>query len=274
MILNQEHITTAPEAPPDENSDNHARRQAHQSGQGGKTISGWVRGLMLLVVVVAALVTAAKLLPLTDYFKWVLERVGGLGSWGPVVLAASYIIACIFMVPGSLLTLGAGFLFHVLLGTVTVSIGSTLGAAAAFLVGRTVGRKWVTRKVESHPKFAALDRAVGREGFKIVLLTRLSPVFPFVLLNYAYGLTRVRFRDYVLASWVGMLPGTVMFVYFGSGLRSLTEVLGGQAQGGTAGRVFFWAGLAVTIVVTVFITRVVRRALQKAVAAYQKHGTD
>jgi len=229
-----------------------------------KSTRGWIR-IVIFIALVSVLFVAARFLPLKDYFAFIFQWVDDLGIWGPVVVAVSYIVACVLLIPGSILTLGAGLLFKIILGTVTVSIGSTLGASAAFLVGRTVGRDWVARKVTSNPKFAAIDTAVGHEGFKIVLLTRLSPVFPFVLLNYAYGLTKVKFRDYFLASWIGMLPGTVMYVYLGSGLRDLADALSGKTGGGTSERIFFWIGLAITIAVAVFVTRIARRALKTAV---------
>ena len=160
-----------------------------------------------------------------------------------------------------------GFLFKLLVGTITVSIGSTLGACAAFLVGRTVGRGWISSKIAANKKFAAIDSAVGQQGFKIVLLVRLSPIFPFNLLNYAFGLTRVSFAKYALASWIGMLPGTVMYVYFGAGLRNLADAAAGKVETGIAGQIFFWLGLAVAIVVTIFVTRLARKALKQAVPA-------
>ncbi len=203
-----------------------------------------------------------------------LEWVQGIGPWGPLAIAAFYIPACVFLLPGSVITLAAGFLFGVGMGTVSVSVGSTLGACAAFLVGRTVVRGWVSKKIEANPRFAAIDKAVGREGFKIVLLTRLSPVFPFNFLNYAFGLTDVSFGRYALASWIGMLPGTLMYVYFGSTLRSMTEVLSGTYEGGTAQTVFFGAGLVVTVVVTLFVTRIARKALKEAVGDEEEKKDD
>ncbi len=217
-----------------------------------------------LMAMIAGVVVAVFVLPVKDWLIQALEWTEGLGFWAPVFVAAFYIVACILFLPGSVLTLGAGVLFGVALGTITVSIGSTLGACAAFLVGRTVARQWVSARVARNEKFAAIDRAVGAQGLRIVLLTRLSPVFPFSLLNYAFGLTKISFWRYALGSWIGMLPGTVMYVYFGAGLRSLAELSTGQVETGRAGRVFFLAGLAATVVVTVFVTRLARKALDEA----------
>ena len=213
---------------------------------------------------IAALFVAGWFLPVRSSFIAVLDWARGLGFWGPAVVVLIYVLACVLLLPGFILTIGAGFIFKFWLGAATVSVGATLGACAAFWVGRTVARGWVAKKIAGNAKFAAIDEAVGREGFKIVLLTRLSPVFPFVLLNYAFGLTRVRFRSYALASWIGMLPGTVMYVYIGSGLRSLADAAAGARAQSVAERVLFWAGLAVAVVVAVLVARIARRALQQA----------
>lgn len=220
---------------------------------------------MVLGAIVVAVIAALFLLPVKDWLIRGLEWTEGLGYWGPVFVAGFYIVACVLFLPGSVLTLGAGVLFGVAVGTITVSVGSTLGACAAFLVGRTVARNWISAKVARNEKFSAIDSAVGEQGLKIVLLTRLSPVFPFSLLNYAFGLTKIPFWQYALGSWVGMLPGTVMYVYFGAGLRSLAELSTGQVETGAAGQAFFIGGLVATIVVTVFVTRVARKALKQAV---------
>jgi uncharacterized membrane protein YdjX (TVP38/TMEM64 family) len=221
--------------------------------------------LLAVAGVLAGLLASAGAGPVREALPRALAWVQTLGPWGPVALAALYVVACVLLVPGSVLTLGAGFLFGIPVGAVTVSVGSTLGAAAAFLVGRTLARPWVERKVAGNPKFHAIDRAVRAQGFKVVLLVRLSPVFPFNLMNYAFGLTGVRFRDYFLASWVGMLPGVFLYVYLGSAVRNLAELTGGQVEGGSAQKVFLFAGLAATVVATVFITRVARRALDRAI---------
>ena len=224
----------------------------------------WVK-LVVLVLIVAGLGVASVFLPVKDYVIGVLEWTQGLTFWGPFFMAGFYILACVLLLPGGIITLAAGFLFGAIIGTVTVSVGSTLGACAAFLVGRTFARNWIQKKVAYRPKFAAIDQAVGEQGFKIVLLTRLSPIFPFNLQNYAYGLTGVKLWKYALASWIGMLPGTLAYCYIGSGLRSLTEVAAGQTGGGWVQRVFFWGGLAATIIVVAIVTRIAQNAMKQAV---------
>jgi len=217
---------------------------------------------ILIAAVVAALVAGLFLFDVRALLRDSLAWVEQLGPWGPVLFVFIYIVAAVLFVPGSALTLGAGAVFGVALGSVLVSLGATFGATAAFLVGRYFARAWVAKKIEGNAAFAAIDRAVAAEGWKIVGLTRLSPAFPFSLLNYAFGLTRVSLRDYVVASWIGMMPGTVMYVYIGS----LARVAGDRTR--TPGE---WAllglGLVATIAVTIFIARIARTALAKRTQA-------
>ncbi len=194
-----------------------------------------------------------------------LAKIQGLGSGGAIAFIVLYIIATVAFFPGSVLTLGAGAVFGVVQGFFYVFIGATLGATLAFLVGRYVARGWVSKKIEGNQKFKAIDRAVGQEGFKIVLLTRLSPVFPFTLLNYALGVTQVSLRDYFFGS-VGMIPGTLMYVYIGSLAHDLTLI--GSADQPTDPRVQ-WAmriiGFIATVAVTLYVTKVAQKALAESV---------
>jgi len=232
--------------------------------QPGKSWSSRL-GPAAVVLGVVAFAVAVRFLPVQEWLRRSLEWVGGLGPAGVIAFVVIYILACVFMLPGSILTLGAGAVFGVVKGTAIVSVASTLGATAAFLVGRHLARERVARRIEGNQRFRAIDEAVGREGWKIVGLTRLSPVFPFNLLNYAYGITGVRLRDYFFASWIGMFPGTVMYVYLGSLAGSLAAL---DKQG--AGRTpLQWAlylvGLLATVAVTVLVTRIARAALAKRV---------
>ncbi len=222
-----------------------------------KQNSGWGKWL-LIAAVVAAVAAAFFIFDVRAVLREWLDAIGRLGAWGPVLFIAAYVVATVLFLPGSVLTLGAGAVFGVALGSVYVSIASTLGATAAFLVGRYLARDWVAKKIEGNAAFAAIDRAVAAEGWKIVGLTRLSPAFPFSLLNYAFGVTRVSLRDYVLASWLGMMPGTVMYVYVGSLARAA-----GDRSRTPAEWTLYAIGLIATIVVTIFVTRLARAALAK-----------
>ncbi len=223
--------------------------------------AGARRGL-LAIGLLAAVVASFVFLPIARWALSLVEWVQGAGAAGAGVFALVYVAATALLLPGSLLTLGAGFAYGPVWGTVLISPVSVLAATVSFLLARFVARDWVARKVAAEPRFAAIDAAVGESGFKIVALLRLSPVLPFSLMNYALGLTRVRLRDYVLGSWLGMLPGTVMYVYLGSLVTSATQLASGdRPDSGAWGRALYWGGLAATLLVTIVITRVARRAL-------------
>ena len=200
-----------------------------------------------------------------------LVWVDSLGSLGAIAFIVLYILATVAFLPGSILTLGAGVVFGVFFGSLYVFIGATLGAIAAFLVGRYLARDWVAQKIAGNQKFTAIDQAVGQEGFKIVLLTRLSPIFPFFLLNYAYGITGVSLKDYAIAS-VGMIPGTIMFVYIGS-LAGNLATLGTQTP--MVNPALEWTiriiGFIATVAVTFYVTKLARRALDTAVFDPKNH---
>ncbi len=208
----------------------------------------------------------AVFLPLQEWLRAALSWADAHREIAWVLFILLYVIATVALLPGLILTVAAGALFGVTRGVVLVSIGSVLGATAAFAVGRTLAREWISRKIEAWPKFRALDRALGARGFTIVLLTRLSPIFPFNLLNYAYGVTAVRLRDYVFGSWIGMLPGTVLYVYAGSAAATLAQALAGDVDTGRAGQALLWLGLGATVAVTILVTRVARRQLERQLA--------
>jgi uncharacterized membrane protein YdjX (TVP38/TMEM64 family) len=223
------------------------------------------RRAALGLVVIAAVVAAVILLPVNKWLLALVELIRGMGGVGAAVFVAAYVAATVLLLPGSILTLGAGFAYGPVYGTLLVMLASNLGASLAFLLGRTVLRDWVARRIAGDARFSAVDAAVGAQGFRVVLLLRLSPLFPFNLLNYALGLTRVRLRDFVLASLPGMLPGTLLYVYLGSLVTSVSQLTSGQRpDSGPWGRVLFWGGLVATVAVTVLITRIARRALDSA----------
>jgi uncharacterized membrane protein YdjX (TVP38/TMEM64 family) len=218
--------------------------------------------LAAAVVAVLALAVAAALLPVGHWASGFVERMRHAGAAGIALFGAIYLIAPLLLLPASVFTLGAGFLYGPLWGTLLVSPLSVAAAASAFLLGRTLARRVVKRRIAGDARFAAIDHAVGESGFRIVLLLRLSPVIPFNLLNYALGLTRVRFGTYLLASFIGMLPGTFLYVYLGSAATSAAQL--SQHTGGPASRAAFWAGIAATIAVVIILTRIARRALGRA----------
>jgi len=204
-------------------------------------------------------------LNIQEFLSSILDWIADLGPWSPAAFIATYILATIFLIPGSILTLGAGLLFGVVLGSIYVSIGATLGATGAFLVGRYLARGWVEKRLQGNEKFKAIDEAVAREGWKIVGLTRLSPVFPFNLLNYAFGITQVSFKGYFFPTWIGIMPGTVLYVYLGSLASSLT-MLGAGGPSWTPVKWFFYTvGFVTTVAVTVYVAQIAKKALDQRV---------
>lgn len=215
--------------------------------------------IVLLVAAVVGLIFLGK--QGAGYIPIFAEWVQGLGVWGPVAFIAGYVLAAVLFIPGSLLTLAGGAIFGLTQGVMIVFLAAVLGSSAAFLVSRYVARNSIERRLAGNARFAAIDRAVGAQGRKIVFLLRLSPVFPFSLLNYGLGLTNVRFVDYVVAS-IGMLPGTLLYVYYGKVIGDVAALAGGMArEKGPADYAILVVGLLATIVVTTVVTRIARRAL-------------
>ena len=194
-----------------------------------------------------------------EFLHGVTHWVQNQGAWAPVGFVLAYAGLTVGFVPGSLLTLAAGAIFGLWLGTVLVSVASMLAAAINFLLARGLLRGWVETKISAMPKFRAIDAAVGREGWKIVVLLRLSPVLPFALLNYALGLTPIRFWQAILASWLGMLPATVLYVFLGSLARTATS------ETTAAQKIFSVIGLLATVAATIWITRLAKRAVAEKV---------
>lgn len=213
--------------------------------------------IVVAVAVLAAFIVAVKLLPTDEWLRALQDYVKGLGAVGWVVYALVYALCCVLFVPASLLTLGAGVIFGLVEGTIVVVIGATLGAVASFLLARTVMRSKIEGMTAGNEKFRALDRAIGKEGAKIVFLIRLSPLFPFTYINYGFGLTGVRTLPYALATLVGIIPGTFAFVYIGS----LLATAAGDAT--TTQKAIQIAGLAITIIVTILVTKIARNAMKK-----------
>lgn len=217
-------------------------------------VAAGVAGLALLWALGRA---AGAALP--DFAAWITS----LGPMGPLAYVAAYAAATVALVPGSILTLAAGALFGIARGTAYALTGATLGATGAFIVSRHLARRQVERRLAADPRFDRLDRAIGREGLKVVFLLRLSPIFPFTLLNYALGLTHVRLGHYLIAS-IGMLPGTLLYVYYGKVAGDVAAIAAGAP---VARGTWYWLllglGLGATLAVSLYVARLARRALQR-----------
>lgn len=235
-----------------------------EAAEGRRGASRWASALKVVAALagVAALIwLGSRLGAQIPAFK---ERVEGLGAWGPLAFILGYAVATVAFLPGSILTASAGIVFGLAKGTLYAFLGATLGASLSFLIARYVARGWVERKIEGKAKFEAVDRAVGRQGGKVVALLRISPLIPFNVLNYALGLTKVRFLPYLVAS-LAMLPGTLLYVYYGKVAGDLATVAGGAREKTVWDWALLVAGLVATLVASILIAKKARRALDEEV---------
>jgi uncharacterized membrane protein YdjX (TVP38/TMEM64 family) len=211
------------------------------------------------VALLAALIAASRVLPVERWIAEFQRWVEGLGAWAPVIYAAVYVAATVLLVPGALLTIGAGLIFGVARAFLVVLAAATLSAALSFLIARHLARARVERWAAGNPRFRAIDAAIREQGWKVVALLRLSPLVPFSLSNYLYGLTAVRLAPYVLASTLAMIPGTLLYVSLGAA---------GRAVAAREGRTpLEWAllgvGLLATAAATILVGRAARRELHR-----------
>ena len=221
-----------------------------------------MKKLGLFALFLLAILIAASMLPLVDWARsaivWSRDNPGA--SW--LVFIAAYLVAGIIMTPTWILTVAAGYIFGWWLGIGIVFVGAMLGAMAAFLVGRGLARELVQAKVAAVPKFSALDRAIEGQGFNIVLLARLSLLLPYNLLNYAFGVTAVSFRDYAVASAIGMTPMVLLYVFLGTTVSNVRALLSGDLDTGSAGHVLTVVSLIALVVLVTMITRAASRVLR------------
>ena len=216
-------------------------------------------------MLMGAIAMGVLFLPTPQYAARLLDWIQDQGNWGLALLVIFYAAICLLLLPGSVLTLAAGFLYGLGKGTVAASLGATLVATAAFLVARLLVRQWIEHRLANHPKFRALDRAIGNEGFKIVLLTRLCSLLPYDLTSYLFGLTNVPLNRYVVATWLGRLPEIVAWAYVGSAAKSLHELAAGKVQSGIEYEIILGLGLVSMVAVAVVISHIARKALHDAV---------
>ncbi|GAQ84225.1 hypothetical protein KFL_001810060 [Klebsormidium nitens] len=225
--------------------------------------------IVAITSIVLVLGAVAYLIPggPTEWVKWIEEQIESAGPLAPIYFAAAYCLTTVAFIPASILTLAAGYIFGPLLGTAVVSVSSTSGAALAFLISRYAARPFVEERLAKYDRFVAVDKAISREGWKVVVLLRLSPLFPFALSNYALGLTRIEFVPFVASSWIGMLPATFAYVYLGSAGKATVDIV---ASGGAVAKTsplqlgLYALGAVATLGVTTLVSRIASKALSEA----------
>jgi uncharacterized membrane protein YdjX (TVP38/TMEM64 family) len=213
----------------------------------------------ILMVAIAAALAMTTLWHRQEVVEWI----AGAGWGGALVFAGIYMIATLLLIPPGILNALSGALFGVVFGMAVALPANIAAALIGFAVSRTVGGTWAQAEIQRRRSWGAIDRAVGKAGFKIVFLLRCSPISPFSILNYALGLTRVRFRHYALGSVLGTVPGTLLYVCAGSTAASAADLLAHCRQpGGVTGRIFLWAGLAATVIGVALVARYAKRELR------------
>ena len=225
--------------------------------------------LLLAVIGIAIAIAAFSLLPLQDWLTHIKHWLVSLGPWAKPAFILIYIITTVVGLPAAVLFVAAGTLFGFLKGVVVVSIADILGTTLCYLLGRTVARKPLKKWIAKRPQFTELDKAVGRKGWKIVFLTRLSPIVPSNILNYGFSLTKINFWHYFFFSWLGMLPVIALYVYLGSAGANLAT--GGNTPGKMALQIF---GLCATVGAVTYTTKLAKKTLSPAPASSEDKQKD
>lgn len=224
------------------------------------------RGLLnrlAMVIIFLVLVYALYVLPIAEPVTALIEWARAHRTAGAFVYVGCVVLATVLFVPGSGSMMIAGYLFGLGLGTLVSAIAIALGAQCAFLMGRFVARDWVAKKVAGSPRLVAIEAGLREEAFLIVVLTRLSLVIPFNLLNYAYGITSVRAGVHLLATAVGMLVPVALYVYLGTLARDIGQILSGAATPTAMGYRIAGAGVVAIVVLTWVMHRAATRALEQ-----------
>ncbi len=220
-----------------------------------------VGGLLLVTVGLFAL---SRIFPLADVLASVQERVMHWGAWSAICYPLLYACCNVLLLPGGFLSIGGGFFFGLWWGFLITLVGNVGGAAMSFFISRWIGRRWLHRKLMRNPTLEALEPAVEREGWKIILLSQLHPLFPTSLLNYLYGLTRIRFRTCMLWVAIGQAPGLFLYAYLGTLGQLGLNLVRGKSHPRVVEYFVWGGGLAFSVIVLVLLGRIALRLLQEA----------
>jgi len=219
--------------------------------------------LLVAVGTVIVLAIATYFFPLVPALEHVSAWLGGLGVVGAAIFAILIAASSLCLLPASPFVIAASAVFGFSLGLLTSAVGIILGAASGYLIARLFLRKDLADQLKERPTFAAIDQAIAEEGWKIVFLLRLCPI-PFGLANYLYGLTAVPFLPYLVTSFLGAIPGLILFTHFGSaGKAGLQALASGNLNKGGGEIALLVLSLAATIVLVVLLPRLARRAIEK-----------
>ena len=217
---------------------------------------------VLVALIAIALLLASAILPIKEWIRSFINWVQQLGPAGVIVFIVAYALATVLFLPGWIFTVGAGLVYGVAGGTLVALTGAVIGATLAFLIARYVLRKNIEEFAKKNPRFKAIDDAIGKNGWKIIGLLRLSPLIPFNLSNYFYGTTSVSLKAYVAISAAAMIPGTLLYAYLGA--IGKAGISGEKTPQSTAQYILLGVGFIATIAVTILVSRIARNALKKS----------
>src|SRR5882762_1439394 len=217
----------------------------------------WQAAALLLVI---ALVWAlSRFFPVVEFIAVLQQRVMSLGAWAAICYPLLFAACNILLLPGGILAVGGGFFFGLWWGFLIVFVGNIVGTAISFALSRSIARRWFQQKLSSNPTLRALGPAVERESWKIILLSQLHPLFPTSLLNYFYGLTRIRFNTYMLWATIGRMPGLFLYSYIGTLGQLAVRIMRGRNYPRMI-EYWIWGGaLITTVLLLVVLGRVAYR---------------
>jgi uncharacterized membrane protein YdjX (TVP38/TMEM64 family) len=217
-----------------------------------------------LIVVAIALFFLSRVFPIMDILAAVQQRVMKWGAWSAICYPLLYACCNVLLLPGGVLSIGAGFFFGLWWGFLIALLGNVVGAAISFFISRWIGRQWLKRKLLRNRTLVALEPAVERDGWKIILLSQLHPLFPTSLLNYLYGLTRIRFRTCMLWVAIGQAPGLFLYSYLGTLGQLGLNLARGKTHPRAIEYLIWLGGFASAALVLVLLGRIALRLLQQA----------
>ncbi len=218
-------------------------------------------GILAIAIISLVLIRTVPYIDFPEIFKSILAAIDTMGYWAALTFILLYIICSLCFVPISLLTVGAGIIFGLTLGSVYVCIATAIAAIIAFTIGRYLALDWVEQKIENNLHFNMINHAVAREGWKIVFLARISPFFPFSVANYIFSISRISLKDYFFASLLGLIPSNIIYVYFGSLAGELANLDLQFSPKNQSELIWQILGIALTIAGTIYITHITKKAL-------------
>ena len=217
-----------------------------------------------LILIGALFLIASRFFPIADWIALVQQKVMHLGAWSAIWYPLLYACCNVLLLPGGLLSIGGGFFFGLWWGFFIILVGNVMGAAIAFYLSRWIGRSWLRGKLRRNATLVALEPAVEREGWKIILLSQLHPLFPTSLLNYLYGLTNIRFRTCILWVAIGQAPGLFLYAYVGTLSQLGLNLLRGKSHPRMIEYWVWGGGFLISVVILMLLGRISLRVMQEA----------